>query len=293
MTDSATTTKDAAQDAANAPAAEHIPPRRRRPADWLLRRVATAGPPVLAIVILLVIWQLVVQLGHVKVYILPTPLQVVQAMWHQAPVLLPNTWATVQEVLVGFGLSIAIGIPLAVLIVSFKPAERGLYPLLVSSQVVPKVALAPLFLVWFGFGLISKVIMVFLIAFFPIVIDTAVGLKSIEIEKLYLARSMGASRLQTLLRFRIPQALPNMFGGFKLAATLSVIGAIVGEFVGASHGLGYIIQNSNANLDTVTMFAAIAYISIVGMLLFLIVDAIERISLPWHVSRRDEFNISE
>lgn len=291
MTDSATTTESLAQQAA-APGGADAPAPRRLTAK-VRRRVLAAGPPVLAILIVLVAWQLVVQLRHVKVYILPTPLQVAQAMWDQAHVLLPNTWTTLQEILVGFGLSIAVGIPLAVLIVSFKPAERGLYPLLVSSQVIPKVALAPLFLVWFGVGLLSKVIMVFLIAFFPIVIDTAIGLKSIEIEKLYLARSMGASSLQTLLRFRIPQALPNMFGGLKLAVTLSVIGAIVGEFVGAGSGLGYIIENSDANLDTVTMFAAIAYLTILGMLLFLIVDVIERMALPWHVSRRDDFNISE
>jgi NitT/TauT family transport system permease protein len=241
MTDSATTAKGAAQETDAAPAAGHAPVPRRRLTDWVWRRVAGAAPPVLAIVILLVVWQLVVQLGHVKVYILPTPLQVVQTMWDQAPVLLTNTWTTLQEILVGLGLSVAIGVPLAVLIVGFKPAEGGLYPLLVSSQVIPKVALAPLFLVWFGFGLLSKVIMVFLITFFPIVIDTAVGLRGIEIENLYLARSMGANSLQTLLRFRMPQALPNMFGGFNLAATLSVIGAIVGELVGAARGLGYII----------------------------------------------------
>jgi NitT/TauT family transport system permease protein len=161
-----------------------------------------------------------------------------------------------------------------------------LYPLLVASQVIPKLAIAPLFIIWFGFGWIPKIFLVFLIAFFPIVIDSIVGFRAIEIEKLYLARSMGASRTQIFVRFRLPQALPSIFSGLKLAGTLAVIGAIVAEFVGSDTGIGHAILAANATLQTETMFAGVLYITIVGIILFLAIDLLERLMLPWHVSRR-------
>jgi NitT/TauT family transport system permease protein len=244
----------------------------------------------IAILIVLAIWQLGVQMTGVAIFILPGPGDVVVALWRDAPILLPNAWITLQEILLGLAVSILVGIPLAVLLVSFKPIERALYPLLVGSQVVPKVALAPLFLIWFGFGLLPKIVMVVLMAFFPIVINTAIGLRGIEIEKLYLAQSMGAGRLTTLARFQMPGALPSMFGGIKLATTLAVIGAVVGEFVGASEGLGYQIQQGMARLNAPLTFAAIVYLTFIGMLLFFVVDIIERLALPWHVSRRADFN---
>jgi NitT/TauT family transport system permease protein len=247
-------------------------------------------PPIAVLGVVCGLWELIVRVSHTPIYLVPTFSAVVKAMFTQAGTLLPQSWVTIEEVLSGFAISIVIGIPLAVVIVSFRAVERALYPLLVSSQVVPKVALAPLFIVWFGLGLLPKIIMVFLISFFPIVISTAVGLRSVELEKLYLARSMGASKLQTLVRFRLPHSLPSMFGGIKLAATFSVIGAIVGEFVSSSRGLGYVIQNADANLDTVTMFAGIGYLTIIGMLMFLAVEVAERLMLPWHVSRREGTN---
>jgi NitT/TauT family transport system permease protein len=264
------------------------PQRRYGPQfqQWL----KVAAPPTIAILIVLAIWQLGVQMTGVAIFILPGPGDVVVALWKDAPILLPNTWITLQEILLGLAISILVGIPLAVLLVSFKPIERALYPLLIGSQVVPKVALAPLFLIWFGFGLLPKIVMVVLMAFFPIVINTAIGLRGIEIEKLYLAQSMGAGRLTTLARFQMPGALPSMFGGIKLATTLAVIGAVVGEFVGASEGLGYQIQQGMARLNAPLTFAAIVYLTFIGMLLFLIVGIIERLALPWHVSRRADFN---
>lgn len=253
----------------------------------LSRKLRSYGPAVLVTAFFCGAWQAAVELLHTPIYLVPPFSSVVAAMFTQAPTLLPQSWVTVKEVLIGFVVSVVIGIPLAVVIVSFRSLERAIYPLLISSQVVPKIALAPLFIVWFGLGLLPKVIMVFLISFFPVVIATVVGLRSVEIEKLYLARSMGASKLQTLVRFRLPHALPSMFGGIKLAATFAVIGAIVGEFVGSSAGLGYVIQNADANLDTVTLFAGIGYLTVIGVLMFLAVDVAERLMLPWHVSRRE------
>jgi NitT/TauT family transport system permease protein len=148
------------------------------------------------------------------------------------------------------------------------------------------VAIAPLFLIWFGFGWTAKALLVLSICFFPIVIDSTLGFRSIEREKLYLASSIGAGPLNTFLRFRLPQALPNIFAGIKLATSLAVVGAIVAEFVGASAGIGHRMILANASIDTVTMFAAIAYITILGIALFLMADLLERVLLPWHVSRR-------
>jgi NitT/TauT family transport system permease protein len=259
----------------------------RRRGFWT--RVAKVSPPYIAIAFVLVVWQTIVEVFHISNLILPAPTDVVISMWTNAPTLLENTWVTVQEILTGYGLSIVIGIPLAVVVISFKPIERALWPLLVTSQLVPMIALAPLFLVWFGFGILPKVLIVILTSFFPIVINSVIGLRSIETEKLYLAKSMGAGRLRTLMQFRLPQALPSIFGGLKVAATLAVIGAVIGEFVGSQSGLGYLIQLASGNVQTELMFAAIVYLTIVGIILYLTVNAIERLALPWHVSRRDEF----
>jgi NitT/TauT family transport system permease protein len=257
-------------------------PRKGRLQRVRVDRVA----PILLTCALLGVWELWVRAGHVKPYVMPSFSDVAKTMWTQHHYLLSALWVTVEEILIGFGVSVAIGIPLAIAIVTFRALEYSLYPLLVASQVIPKLAIAPLFIIWFGFGWIPKIFLVFLIAFFPIVIDSIVGFRAIEIEKLYLARSMGASRTQIFVRFRLPQALPSIFSGLKLAGTLAVIGAIVAEFVGSDTGIGHAILAANATLQTETMFAGVLYITIVGIILFLAIDLLERLMLPWHVSRR-------
>jgi NitT/TauT family transport system permease protein len=153
------------------------------------------------------------------------------------------------------------------------------YPLLVISQVVPKVAIAPLIIVWAGFGLQSKVLIVFAIAVFPIVLNSIAGLRAMEVEKLYLARSMGASALQTYVKIRLPQALPYIFAGIKLSATLAVIGAVVGEFVAAERGLGRVILTTSGAFQTPLLFTGILYLTVLGVLLFFGVELIERLML--------------
>jgi NitT/TauT family transport system permease protein len=244
--------------------------------------------PVATMLGVLGVWELWVWIAKVPLYLIPAPSAVVAAMVTEASRLWPHTWVTLQEILLGFLLSVIVAVPLAILIVSSRAFEKSIYPILVASQVVPKVAIAPLFIVWFGFGLLPKVLIVFLIAFFPIVIDSVIGLRSMEIEKLYLAQSMGASRWQVFSKLRLPNALPLMFGGLKVAATLSVIGAIVGEFVGADAGLGRVLLLANGNLDTVMLFAGVGYLTVLGIVIFLTMDTIERLLLPWHVSRRME-----
>jgi NitT/TauT family transport system permease protein len=278
MTDLAPTPSPTTPVAATSPQA----PRRRRRVGRGLSLLA----PVLTFVGILAAWEIIVRVADVPAYQVPPVTDVISTMFSQASVLLPASWVTTKEILLGFALSIVVGIPLAVAIVTFRALERSIYPLLVASQVVPKVAIAPLFIVWFGFGIFPKVLLVFLIAFFPVVIGSTIGLKSVEIEKLYLARSMGASSLQMFLRFRLPNALPSIFGGVKLSATLAVIGAVVAEFVGADDGLGYVLQQANGNLDTPLLFAAIGYLTILGVLVFAATELLEKLLLPWHVSHR-------
>src|SRR5262249_32168356 len=153
---------------------------------------------------------------------------IVEAAIRNYPLLLKHSGVTALEIALGFGLSVAIGVPLALLLFAIPAMDRALSPLLISSQAVPKVAVAPLFLVWFGFGLLPKVLIAFLVAFFPVVINTAMGLAAVEIEKIHLARSMGLGRLATFWKIRLPSALPSIFAGFKISITLAVVGAVVG-----------------------------------------------------------------
>lgn len=241
--------------------------------------------PTLGVLAILAVWELIVRLFNVPIYIIPAPSAIIATIVSQYPILLQNSVATLGEILAGFGLSVAVGVPLAIAIAYSRFMERVLYPILVSSQTVPKIAVAPLFIVWFGFGTLPKVIVAFLIAFFPIVIDSVVGLRSTEPEMIYLVRSMGASGWQTFTKIRLPKALPSIFGGFKIAIALAVVGAIVGEFVGADTGLGYLLMVANGNVNTRLLFATITVLTLIGVVLFFIVEVAERLLMPWAGSR--------
>jgi NitT/TauT family transport system permease protein len=260
--------------AAAAPAAR----RRLSPPAWFY--------PLAALAFAAVAWDVAIRVFDIKPFILPPPMAVVDVIVRDFAHLLANGWVTLQEVLAGFALSVAIGVPLALLIASWPLAEKTVYPLLVGSLAVPKIAIAPLFIIWLGFGIMPKILMAFLISLFPIVIGTVTGLRSIEIEKLYLARSMGATRWQTFVRIRLPNAMPAIFGGLKLAVTFAVTGAVVGEFIGTDRGLGRLIVVANGNLDTAGLFAAIVILTLMAVLLFLAVDLVERSVVRWHVSQR-------
>jgi NitT/TauT family transport system permease protein len=242
--------------------------------------------PVGAVVAAAILWDLAIRVFEIKPFILPPPLAVLQALSRDFASLMDNGSVTLQEVLAGFALGVVVGLPIALAIVSWPLAEKTIYPLLVGSQVVPKIAIAPLFVIWFGFGIAPKIIVAFLIAFFPIVIAAVVGLRSVGIETLYLARSMGASPVQVFFKIRLPHAMPSIFGGLKVAVTFAVTGAVVGEFIGTDRGLGRVIIVANGNLDTAELFAAVAILGIMGLLLFLVVDIIERFVVRWHVSQR-------
>ena len=246
------------------------------------------GLPAATVVGSLVLWEAVVRGFRLPEYLLPAPSGILAALLAEWPYLTLHTGVTVYEILWGFLLSIAVGIPLAVLLVASPVLERAVYPLLVASQSIPKIAIAPLLIFWAGLGIFPKVLVAFLIAFFPIVIDTVAGLRSVEPEMLHLARSMGAPPGRIFLKIRLPHALPNIFTGLKVAVTLAVVGAIVGEFIQADRGLGYALLQANAMLNTKLSFATILILAAVGVLLFAMVDGIERLLIPWHASRRTE-----
>lgn len=231
--------------------------------------------PVAALLGLIVLWQLGTAVFAIPLFILPSPTQIVREIVDKAPLLAEHGLVTLSEILIGFCVSVLVGVPLAVAMTYSPALERVLYPLLVGSQTIPKVALAPLFIVWLGFGLAPKILMTFMISFFPIVIGAAIGLATIELELLYLARSMGASGWQIFWKVRLPYALPSLFGGLKVGITLAVVGAVVGEFVGADKGLGYLIQLANGRVDTPLLLAAVVMMSATGIVLYLVVERLE------------------
>ena len=242
----------------------------------------------LTLLALLAVWQAATALFALPAYLLPSPLVILSQIKRDWWMLLSHGWITVFEVVTGFVISVLVGVPIAIWVTYSKAFDHAVYPLIVGSQTIPKVALAPLLLAWFGFGMAPKIVIVVLVAFFPIVINSVVGLRGAPVEMLHLARSMGASPAQIFWRFRLPQALPNIFAGMKLATVLAVIGAVVAEFVGADSGLGYLIMIAGANFQIARQFSAIVVLSVVGMIFFWLAGRIERVCLPWHVSIRSQ-----
>jgi len=257
---------------------------------WLRRTLFSAwARPVILVLLLIALWELVIRLFRIPPYLIPAPEAVVKQLVEQWPTLLQQSIPTTLATLGGFAMSIAVGIPLALVIAYSRTVESYVYPLLVFSQSVPKIAIAPLFVVWFGFGIIPKVISAFMLGFFPIVVSTVMGFKSVDPDMLDLARSMKASRLETFMRISLPQAMPSIFAGLKVSITLAVVGAVVGEFVGSNSGLGYLLQIANGTFDLPLMFAALTVLSGIGVLLFVVVDMVERWMIPWHASHRNDF----
>jgi NitT/TauT family transport system permease protein len=255
----------------------------RRRGRWaLLRRF---GPFVITLA-LLGLWELMVWALGIKSYVLPAPSRIAEELVTRWPLLWQHTGITFYETVLGFFLAAVIGIGLALVIVIWPPLERGIMPLLIFSQTIPKIAIAPIFIIWFGFGTLPKVLVAFLICFFPIVVDSVVGLRSVPPEMLHLVRSMGASAWQAFVKIRVPAALPSILAGLKVAVTLAVVGAVVGEWVGADRGLGFILLQASSSLQTPLSFAAIAVLTIIGVVLYYLLELLEHLLIPWHVSKR-------
>ena len=249
-------------------------------------RAARLILPAAVLITLAILWELVVWGLEVPKWIVPSPSAVWQAFWEMRALLGVHVAQTMLEVAVGIGIAVAAGVSVAAAI-NFSPTlQRAIYPLLVISQTVPILALAPLLIIWFGFGIAPKVIVVTLFCFFPIAVNTSDGLTSTEPELIDLFRSMGATWLQIWRKVRLPAALPYFFSGLKIAATYSVTGAIVGEWVGAKQGLGIYMLRSSAAFKTAQVFSAIVITSLLSILLFLAVFALERGMMPWHFEER-------
>ncbi len=251
-----------------------------------MKRLRSVITPFVGILVFLAVWEAGVALYRMPAYLLPAPSVIFETFVTELPRLAYHGWVTAYEMLLGYALAVAVAVPLAIAITSSQRFDSFVMPTLLFFQVVPKVAVAPLFLVWFGVGALPKILVAFLISFFPIVIDAAVGLRSMSGEMADLARSMGASRLQVFARFRLPTSLPYLFSGLKVAATLAVAGAVVGEFVGADKGLGYLLLVTNSNMETALMFATIVALTIIGLAFFYAVELLEALLIPWHVTHR-------
>ena len=239
------------------------------------------GYPLLGLLLLLVLWALACWLLGIPTVVLPSPDKVLQAMLARSDLLFSVSFVTLKETLFGFVLALALGLPLAIAVANSRALNLMFYPLLIALQSVPKVALAPIVLVWLGTGMESKLAIVWLVAFFPIIVDTVAGLRSTPRELLELADSLNATRPQIFLKVQFPAALPFVITGAKVAITLAVIGAVIGEFVGSSEGLGFLLLSATSQLNTPLAFAALFALAALGILVYLLVELAERLMAPW------------
>jgi NitT/TauT family transport system permease protein len=233
-----------------------------------------------------VLWELGVRWTGARAFIFPAPTDVWRELWSDPLWLAQHASYTLAATLIGFALAVVIGLALAIGIVYSRLLDRTLFTALVATNAVPKVAIAPLFVLWIGTQIESKIVMALLVSIFPMVVDSVVGLRAVDPDMLDLARTYRGSKLQMFWKIRFPNALPNVFAGMKVAISLSLVGTIVGEFVGSNYGLGYVILQSQGTYNTPRVFAAILLLAILGTVLYQIVDLIERKATPWHVSHR-------
>lgn len=236
----------------------------------------------------LIVWEVVVRALGIQSYLLPAPSVIVAEFFHNWQRVIDSSWLTTRNMVVGFLLSVVVGIPLAMLLAYSSFFEKSVYPTIIFLQIVPKIAIAPLFIVWFGFGTLPKVLLVFLLTFFPVVVNAVVGFKSVDPSVMELARSTGAGALRTFLKIRFPSALPSIFTGLKVAAALASTAAVVAEFVASDNGLGYLIITYNGQLMTPMVFATIIVLGLIGLAFFYLIEVLERLVLPWHIAAQDE-----
>ena len=238
-------------------------------------------PTVALFVVLIAIWDLAARYGGIRPYLLPSPLSVWDALWHGEIAWGQHLWFTTWEIIGAFVLAAVFGVLLGVAIAWSPLLANALVPFLVFVNTLPKVAVAPLFLIWLGYGMFPNMLMGALIGFFPVVINTAVGLSQVETDMLDLGRVFSAPKWKIFLKIRIPNALPYILSALKITATAAVVGAIVGEFVASQKGLGFVITTTQSSMNTAVAFAALAWISLVGLLLYGAVVLLAKLWAPW------------
>lgn len=249
---------------------------------WLKKRAA----PLMVFVALFVLWEGAVSFFGVKEYLLPPPSKVWTEFLKRYDVVMNGALVTTHEIVVGYLLAIVVSIPLALVVAYSRFVEEVIYPAIVFLQIIPKITIAPLFIIWFGFGFTPKLLLVFLLSFFPILVASIAGFKSVDPEIMDFARTTGAGGWKMFAKIRLPQALPDIFTGLKVGAALSATAAVVAEFVASDRGLGYLLLQYNGNLDTPMVFAIIVLLSLIGLVVYYIVELVERFTIPWHVSQQ-------
>ena len=251
-------------------------------AAWLRKRAGAFA----IFAALFVLWELAVRTLGIKEYLLPPPSKVWTEFWKRHDLVMGGAWVTTKEILAGYALAVVVSVPLALSIAYSRFMEQSVYPVIVFLQIIPKIAIAPLFIIWFGFGFTPKLLLVFLLSFFPIVVASIAGFKSADRDVMDFARTTGASGLRLFLKIRLPQALPHIFTGLKVGAALAATAAVVAEFVASDKGLGYLLLQYNGQLETPMVFAIIVLLSLIGLAVYYAVEVIERIAIPWHVSQQ-------
>lgn len=238
--------------------------------------------PIIFVVLLLIIWQVIVTAGGIEKYIMPAPTDVIKVLVTEFKTMIPHILATLYEGMVGFLIAIVLSIILAIIMDRFSLVKKALYPVLVISQTIPTVALAPLFIIWFGFGALPKIIVVVIVCFFPIVISIVDGLEGVDKDLINHFKLMGASKLKIFLHLKLPYGMINFFSGMRIAATYSIMGAVIGEWLGGDKGLGVYMTRARSAYALDKMFAAIVIIVVISMAIFLLVSIMEKVFTPWN-----------
>lgn len=241
--------------------------------------------PAALLAVALLVWEVTVRLRDVPTWLLPPPSLIGRTLVTDRALLLANARVTLLEILAGFGVAVVVGVTLGVLIATVRPVARAVYPIVITSQVIPLPAIAPLVLIWFGYGLLPKVLVTALIGFFPIVVSTVDGIRATDRDTLDLFRTLRASGWARLRHAQLPAALPAIFSGARIAMTACVIGAVFAELTGSSEGLGYLLNRSTGQFLTARVFAIIATLAVMGIALFGLLVLIERVALPWRRAR--------
>jgi NitT/TauT family transport system permease protein len=245
------------------------------------------GIPAVAFVVVIFLWELGIRAFAVPIYLAPAPSDIAPAIAEYSGPLVDGSLTTIQEVIVGFVIAVVVAIPMAYVLATSRVLEQALYPIIVFFQLIPKIAVAPLLLIWFGFGMSSKVVLVAVVCFFPLLVDSLTGFKAVDPRLLYLTKSMGANPVQTLWYVRLPAAMPFIFSGLKIAAVFATTAAIVGEMIGANSGLGYLLLRGSGNLNTPLVFAALAAMAFIGIVFSYAVSGLEWILMPWQRHRSE------
>jgi NitT/TauT family transport system permease protein len=266
---------------------EAVPvPSRRWRQGGIVRWLSRSWLAILFFVLFFGFWELSIGLFEIPPYILNRPSEIVTRGWADIDRLLYYTYVTGLETIIGYAIAIVIAVPLGLAIAFSSFLRRTIYPFFVSVEMVPKIAFAPLFISWLGFGLLPKIIIVFLVCFFPIVLNAILAFGSLPEELTRFCRSTGAGWLKVFLKVRLPAALPQCFVGFKYAALNATVGATIAEFIGSDQGLGFYIQITTGNMRPDLAFAGIFLLTLLGLCLFGLVTLAERLLIPWHISVR-------